>query len=286
MNQHSKSGRSKPSHQAIAVVTGAGSGIGRAFALELAKRGGVVLCADIHLENAQATVEQIQSMGAHAVAYSCDVSQALQVQKMAAESEALLHHPVLNKEAHPVSLIVNNAGVGLGGRVDELSLDDWAWCINTNLWGVIHGCHYFTPLLKKQGKGGIVNVASAAAFGALPEMAAYNVSKSGVMALSETLHAELKRFGIAVNVLCPTIVPTNIMHNGRMPLHMEGFAHRAMSKLAFTTAEKVAIKTLDALDAGQPYTVPQPDARLVWAIKRWMPSAYAGLLGHGYRWVK
>lgn len=279
-------GKYKPSQKAIAVVTGAGSGIGRAFAIEIAQRGGLVLCADINLESAQATVEIITAKGAHAVAYACDVSQAAQMEKMASEASTLLAHPVLNPEAQVVSLLINNAGVGIGGRVDELKLEDWEWCLGINLWGVIHGCHYFTPMFKRQGRGGIVNVASAAGFGALPEMAAYNVSKAGVMSLSETLYAELKKFGIAVNVLCPTIVPTNIMHNGRIPDHMSGLAHKAMSKLAFTTAEKVVIKTLDALDAGQLYTVPQPDARLVWAIKRWMPSAYASGLGQAYKLAK
>jgi NAD(P)-dependent dehydrogenase (short-subunit alcohol dehydrogenase family) len=279
-------GKYKPSQKAIAVVTGAGSGIGRAFAIEIAQRGGVVLCSDINLESAQATAGTIKAQGAHAVAYACDVSQATQVEKMAAEASALLVHPTLNPEAQAVSLLINNAGVGIGGRVDELTLEDWAWCLNINLWGVIHGCHYFAPMLKNQRQGGIVNVASAAGFGALPEMAAYNVSKAGVMSLSETLHAELKKFGISVNVLCPTIVPTNIMHNGRIPPHMSGLAHKAMSQLAWTTAEKVVNKTLDALDKWQLYTVPQPDARLVWAIKRWAPSTYAAGLGEAYRFVR
>lgn len=286
MNPSKQGKHGKHSEKAIAVVTGAGSGIGRAFAIEIARRGGVVLCSDINLQSAEDTVAIIKAAGSHAVAYECDVSQAAQVESMAAQASALLAHPVFNKEAQEVSLVVNNAGVGIGGRVDELSLEDWAWCLNINLWGVIHGCHYFAPLFKKQGMGGIVNVASAAGFGALPEMAAYNVSKAGVMSLSETLHAELKKFGIAVNVLCPTIVPTNIMHNGRIAPHMSGMAHQAMSKLAFTTAEKVVTQTLNALDAGRLYTVPQPDARLVWAFKRWMPSTYAKGLGQMYRLMK
>ncbi|MDR8268470.1 SDR family NAD(P)-dependent oxidoreductase, partial [Acinetobacter baumannii] len=106
---------------------------------------------------------------------------------------------------------------GLGGKFDEMSLEDWKWCMHVNLWGVIHGCHAFVPKFKKLGYGAIINVASAASYTAAPEMSVYNVTKAGVLALSETLSAELRKFNIKVNVLCPTLVPTNIIKNGRIP---------------------------------------------------------------------
>ncbi|OTG79935.1 short-chain dehydrogenase [Acinetobacter sp. ANC 5054] len=268
--------KSRPSSQAYAVVTGAGSGIGRSYALELARRGGTVVCADIQFDAAQETVDQIQSLtSSQAYAVQCDVGNAEQVAALAEQAEQLL--------GHPVSLVINNAGVGLGGKFDELSLDDWQWCMHVNLWGVIHGCHYFVPQLKRNKSGGaIINVASAAAYTAAPEMTAYNVTKSSVLALSETLSAELRSANIRVNVLCPTLVPTNIMKNGRLPSRYSGLADQLLMNHAFTTSHDVAKQSLDNLDAGKLYTIPQPDAKLFWWLKRLSPQMYTRLLGVGY----
>lgn len=267
--------KSKPSQNAYAVVTGAGSGIGRSFAMELAKRGGTVVCADINLDAAQETVNLITSQTQRkAFAVQCDVGVKEQVQVLAENAEKLMDHPV--------TLLINNAGVGLGGKFDEVSLEDWQWCMHVNLWGVIHGCHYFVPKFKQQGYGAIINVASAAGYTAAPEMTAYNVTKSSVLALSETLSAELRQDQIRVNVLCPTLVPTNIMKNGRLPQHYAGLADDLLMNHAFITSDKVAIKTLNSLDANQLYTIPQPDAKLFWMMKRASPTLYAKVLGIGY----
>ena len=265
----------KPSQHAYDVVTGAGSGIGRSFAMELAKRGGTIVCADINLAAAEETVNLIQSQTTgKAFAVQCDVTDKTQVKALSEQAEKLMNHSV--------TLVINNAGVGLGGKFDEVSLEDWQWCVNINLWGVIYGCHYFVPKFKQQGYGAIINVASAAGFTAAPEMTAYNVTKSSVLALSETLSAELRKDKISVNVLCPTLVPTNIMKNGRLPKQYAGLADDLLMNHAFTTSEKVVIKTLNNLDAGKLYTVPQPDAKLFWLMKRASPALYAKMLGIGY----
>ena len=264
-----------PSQQAYAVVTGAGSGIGRSFAMELARRGGTVVYADIHLETAQETVNLIQSLtSSNAYAVQCDVGLKEDVKALAEQAEQLL--------GHPVTLLINNAGVGLGGKFDEVSLEDWQWCMHVNLWGVIHGCHYFVPQFKQQGFGAIINVASAAGFTAAPEMTAYNVTKASVLALSETLSAELRSANIRINVLCPTLVPTNIMKNGRLPKSYSGLADQLLMNHAFIDSEQVAKKTLNQLDANKLYTIPQPDAKLFWWMKRISPQLYAKLLGVGY----
>ena len=264
-----------PSQQAYAVVTGAGSGIGRSFAMELARRGGTVVCADIRLETAQETVDLIHSLtSSNAYAVQCDVGLKEHVKALAEQAEQLL--------GHPVTLLINNAGVGLGGKFDEVSLEDWQWCMHVNLWGVIHGCHYFVPQFKQQGFGAIINVASAAGFTAAPEMTAYNVTKASVLALSETLSAELRSANIRINVLCPTLVPTNIMKNGRLPKSYSGLADQLLMNHAFIDSEQVAKKTLNQLDANKLYTIPQPDAKLFWWMKRISPQLYAKLLGVGY----
>ncbi|OTG98211.1 short-chain dehydrogenase [Acinetobacter sp. ANC 4654] len=264
-----------PTKNAYAVVTGAGSGIGRSFAVELAKRGGTIVCVDINLDAADETVQMIKSLtSAEAFAVQYDVGNQDQVKALADQAEQLMNHPV--------TLLINNAGVGLGGKFDEVSLEDWQWCMQVNLWGVIYGCHYFVPKFKQQGYGAIINVASAAGFTAAPEMTAYNVTKSSVLALSETLSAELRHANIRVNVLCPTLVPTNIMKNGRLPSHYSEQADDLLMNHAFTTSDQVVIKTLNNLDVGRLYTIPQPDAKLFWLMKRTAPSLYAKLLGMGY----
>ena len=277
MSKWLKSRASRSSESAYAVVTGAGSGIGRSFALELARRNGTVVCADINPEAAQETQALIEEAGGTAFALGCDVGDAEQVRQLAEESERLL--------GHPATLVINNAGVGIGGKFDELSLADWQWAMNVNLWGVIHGCHYFVPGFKRQGRGAIINVGSAASYTAAPEMSAYNVTKAGVMALSETLSAELKRDNIRVNVLCPTLVPTNIIKNGRIPGRYSGLADHALMNYAMTTSDDVARLTLNRLDKGLLYTTPQVDAKLFWLMKRASPSLYAKFLGFSYRFV-
>lgn len=265
-----------PSQHAYAVVTGAGSGIGRSFALEITKRGGTVVCADLELATAQDTVQMIEAAGGTAFALACDVCDQQQVAALAEQSQELMQHPV--------TLLINNAGIGLGGKFDTMTLDDWQRCMNVNLWGVIYGCHYFVPQFKQQGYGAIINVASAASFTAAPEMSVYNVSKAGVRALSETLAAELDKFNIRVNVLCPTLVPTNIIKNGQVP--HKGVLDYMLTHLSFTTSDAVAQLTLNQLDRGALYTIPQIDAKIFWLMKRLAPNTYRHLLGFGYRFLK
>ncbi|MGH3724005.1 MAG: SDR family NAD(P)-dependent oxidoreductase [Mycobacterium sp.] len=264
--------RPKVSYGASAVVTGAGSGIGRAFAQILAARGGRVVCADINLERAQETADLIGGGKAHAVA--CDVTSYEQVSELAKVSEEWLHQPA--------DLVINNAGIGTGGLpVGAMSMADWESTLAINLWGVIYGCQVFTPILREQRFGGIINVASAASFAAAPMMAAYNVSKAGVLALSETLSAELSGSGVKVTVLCPTFVKTNIVADGRIPGSTSNLAATVM-KYTGVSPDRIARGTLNAHDRGRFYVVPQLDAKLVWHLKRHTPNPYrwgAGLIG-------
>jgi NAD(P)-dependent dehydrogenase (short-subunit alcohol dehydrogenase family) len=262
----------KRSREAAAVITGAGSGIGKAFAIELAKRGGRVVCSDVDEASARATAEAIAAAGGEATALRCDVSRIDDLQLLAKEAQAWF--------GGPPSLVINNAGVGAGGTaIGEADLDDWNWVLGINLWGPIHGCHVFAPILREADRpGGIINVASAAAFGAAPGMAAYNVSKAGVLSLSETLAAELSGTGINVTVLCPTFVKTNIVEAGRITQQSTQLADRLMRWTGFSP-ERVARTCLDTNDRGGLYCMPQPDARIGWGIKRFTPTVYTRTVG-------
>ncbi|WP_280241439.1 SDR family NAD(P)-dependent oxidoreductase [Nocardia abscessus] len=265
-------GRARRTHGARAVVTGAGSGIGRAFALEIAARGGRVICADIDEARADETVALIERTHPGAAhAFRCDVAQREDVELLARFAETLFERPV--------SLVVNNAGVGIGGKpVGRIGFDDWQWALGINLWGVVHGCEVFAPRLRAAGHGGIINVASAAGFAAAPSMAAYNVSKAGVLSLSETMAAELSGSGVAVTVLCPTFVRTNVARDGRITRESAQLADFLMRWTGFSP-ERVARTALDAHDRGQLYVLPQLDAHVVWLLKRYFPAQYTFVLG-------
>jgi NAD(P)-dependent dehydrogenase (short-subunit alcohol dehydrogenase family) len=263
----------KRSRNARAVVTGAGSGIGQAFAIELAKRGGTVVVSDVDMVGAQRTVDAITDLGGNATALRCDVSVLEEVRRLAEDAGDFF--------GDEPTLVINNAGVGAGGQlVGEVPIDDWRWTLGINRWGPIHGCHVFAPILRASGYGGIINVASAASFGAAPRMAAYNVSKAGVLSLSETLAAELAGSGVNVSVLCPTFVKTNIVSNGRINQASSAAATRLMSLTGMSPA-KVAKVCLDAHDRGTLHVLPQLDAKVGWQVKRTLPGLYtraAGLL--------
>lgn len=266
----------KRSQGADAVITGAGSGIGAAFAAELSRRGGRVVCSDIDLGAATATAEAINAGGGAAIGLHCDVTVADEVHRLADEAQSWF--------GGPPTLVINNAGVGAGGAViGAAKLSDWKRVLDINLWGPIHGCHVFAPILRAAGRpAGIINVASAAAFGAAPGMAAYNVSKAGTLSLSETLAAELAGTGVHVTVLCPTFVKTNIVKagaaSGAITSQSSDLADQLMRWIGFSS-ERVASTCLDTLDRGGLYCMPQPEARIGWGIKRFTPTVYTRAAG-------
>jgi len=254
-----------------AVVTGGGSGLGRGFCAQIAARGGRVVVADIDEASAVETVKILVARGSEAHAVKCDVARASEVEALAKHAEELLGG---------VDLIVNNAGVATVGAVGDVPIDDWQWLMGINLFGVIYGCHAFVPRFKKQNSGHIINVASAAGLLSAPNMGPYNVSKAGVVSLSETLFAELKNHNVGVTVLCPTFFKTNILNSARdnaagSAKGSRKIAEKAMER-AKLTADDVARITLDAADAGTLYVVPQADGRWAWRLKRLAPAKFQG----------
>jgi NAD(P)-dependent dehydrogenase (short-subunit alcohol dehydrogenase family) len=192
----------------VAVVTGGASGIGLAMGRAFAAEGMKVVLADIEAEALEKAIADLPE-GTESEAVVCDVSRSEHVEG--------LRDAALDRFG-AVHVVCNNAGVSQGGPVWEASKEDWEWVLGVNLWGVINGVHAFTPLLIEQGEGHIVNTASMAGLVSAPWMGVYNVTKHGVVTLSETLNADLQLAGVqgvGVSVLCPGWVRTRIHEAGR-----------------------------------------------------------------------
>ncbi len=241
------------------MVTGAGSGLGRAMCEELGARGARVLASDIDEAAARATAEACRGE-----AVRCDVSQLADVEALAAEAEGRLGG---------IDLLVNNAGVATVGRVGEVPIADWQWLIGVNLWGVIHGCHAFVPRLRARRAGHILNVASCAGLAHLPFMGPYNASKAAVVALSETLRLELEADGVGVTVLCPTFFKTRIIDSARGEGAGREIARKAIG-MGKMTASDVARVALDAVERNELHVVPMADGRWIWRVRRAFPRGY------------
>ena len=245
------------------VITGAAAGLGRALALELAKRQAHLILSDVDTTGVDETARLAMAAGARtARAVRCDVTKLEDVQALAASCE------------RPVNLVVNNAGVASAGRIGELPIPDWRWTIEVDLFGVIHGCHVFVPFLRSQGHGHLLNVASAAGLLSAGGMGAYNVAKAGVVALSETLYAELVDSKVEVTVLCPMFFQSNIAKGSRMTDDKT----RAMAASLIAKgppAADVARAALAAVDRGDLYAVPMADGRWAWRLKRAAPAVFA-----------
>lgn len=188
-----------------AVITGAGSGIGRATALRLAEVGADVVCVDINEDAAAATAGEVRAMGAASWSKAVDVGSAAAMQKLAKWVE---------KELGCAEIVVNNAGIGMAGGVLDTSTKDWERILKVNLWGVIHGSRLFgQQMVDSHCAGHIINVASAAAFAPNRKLAAYATTKAAVHMLSECLRAELAEHEIGVTSVCPGFVATGIAKN-------------------------------------------------------------------------
>ena len=149
----------------------------------------------------------------------------------------------------------------------------------------LHGCHVFVPILRRQNRGHVLNVASAAGLISTPRMAAYNAAKAGVVALSETLAAELGGTEVGVTVLCPSFFQTDIVNSGRFADEKtRTLAHKLMSR--GVPVEGVVLAALDAVDRGDLYAVPMADARWMWRLKRAMPSTFGRLVAAGRKVVE
>lgn len=254
----------------VAVITGAGSGFGREFARLLSQKGARLVLADIEQSTLDAVRDELTAQGTEVLCQRTDVARGEEVEALA---DAAL------QRFGTVHLLFNNAGVGSGGLLWENSVKDWEWVLGVNLWGVIHGVRVFVPkMLERMNadpeyRGHIVNTSSVAGLLSPASMGVYNVSKHGVVTLSETLYRDLQLVGarIGVSVLCPAFVPTGITQSHRnRPTELANQAPptpsqrmtQAMIEKAVssgrTTAAEVAQMTLDAIAENRFYIVTHP----------------------------
>lgn len=258
---------------ATALVTGAGSGIGRATAAALARGGAEVICVDIDEIAAKTTAASCEDLGAASAVYVCDVADRSAMEQLAAQVHA--SHGVLD-------VLVKNAGVGMSGRFEDMTLDDWDWIRSINLDGVVHGCHVFGTAMAERGRGHIVNVSSGLAFLPRSTEIAYCTTKAAVLMFSRSLRADWRSRGVGVSAVCPGFVNTPILTRGRfvgpmwtpetMRLAQRGFGRGHSPDL-------VAGAVLDAIRRNRVMVAPGAESRLLWHLHKLVPLAVGDLIG-------
>jgi NAD(P)-dependent dehydrogenase (short-subunit alcohol dehydrogenase family) len=253
------------------LVTGAGSGIGQATAIAFAEEGAELFLCDVNEAGLAGTAAATARSGGRVHTFVVDVSKRDAMQRFADD---------VHSKVSAVDVLVNNAGVGLGARFLETSLEDWEWILSVNLWGVIHGCHFFVPAMARRGEGHVVNVASAAGLVTIPDLAAYGTTKFAVVGLTEALREEVRSLGLGVTTICPGIVNTPITQSS--PLRGARGATREQM-IAFYRKrnygpEKVGSAIVEAVVHRREIVPVAPEAWALYAMKRLMPATTPRLL--------
>lgn len=256
-------------------ITGGASGLGLALAHRYAQAGWRVAIGDV---NDARLADAAAALRAPAViALRCDVTSEAD---LAAAARRLVD------EWGGVDVVVNNAGVAIGGALVDVPLDDWRWIVDVNLLGVVRGCKAFTPVLRAQGGGKLVNVASMAGLVHPPYMSAYNATKAAVVAVSETLRVELADDGIDVHVVCPSFFRTNLHESLRAgDPETAKTTHRLLTR-AKHGADEIAARVYKGVERGDFHVLPHGDAAAAWVVKRLVPfSLWSSLMAYGARKV-
>lgn len=258
-----------PSPSAVdkrALITGAGSGFGLALAKRYARAGYAIGVADIDVVRAQAAVVELQAISAGHFSVGVDVADA--------ESVEAMRIGVNTFWPEGFEVLINNAGVATAGGVAEAALADWHWVIGINLMGVVHGMKAFAPMFKRRGRGHILSTASFAALAGAPGLASYTATKAAVVALSESVRAEMHPYGVKVSVICPSFFRTNLLDNSRGPdPRFRDLVGRLMDR-AGVSADDIAAYTFDAASRGQFLIIPTAKERQRWWLKRFLPEVY------------
>ena len=256
-------------NQTVAVITGAGSGIGRALAKNLAARGAALAIADVNDANLEETRNQLQ--GVKVSSHVVDVSNKERVMAFADEVQ----------EAHGrASLIVNNAGVALAGKFEECSLEDMEWLLGINFWGVVYGCRAFLPMLQREPSAHIVNVSSVYGMIGPVGQTAYSASKFAVRGFSEALRHELEGSHVRLSVVHPGGIKTSIARNARIGANVQMRQEQVANVMARleqafkTTPEDAAERIAQGILHDEPRILIGRDATQIDWIHRLFPTTY------------
>jgi NAD(P)-dependent dehydrogenase (short-subunit alcohol dehydrogenase family) len=245
----------------VAVVTGGGSGIGRSLAHAFAKRGARIVLADIEKPALDAVVSELERAGSQVLAVRTDVGDARQVAQLAEAAHAAFGD---------VHVLCNNAGIAVGGRMQDLSLEEWDWVLRVNLYGVIHGIHAFLPRMLASGERcHIVNTASLAGLMSFAGLAPYSATKYAVVAISEALAMECAGTNVGVSVLCPGWVKTRIHESDRhagpgIPARPETVERQQMRQLLAgligggTNPDEIAQRVVEGIEQRALYIISNP----------------------------
>ncbi len=261
----------------VAAITGAGSGIGRAVAEELARRGCHLALSDVDEAGLAETVLRCERSGVKVTPTSLDVSDRDAV--FAWADQVVADHGTVN-------IIANNAGVGLGATAAGQSLQDFEWLMDINFWGVVHGTQAFLPHLRDSGDGHIINISSVFGLISIPTQSAYNASKFGVRGFTDALRMELEiePCGVSSTTIHPGGIKTNIARNARTDESMiiagsdpDEFVEE-FDKLARTTPDKAARQILKAVERNRRRALIGPDAVLFDVISRLPAGLYQRVL--------
>lgn len=254
------------------VITGAGSGIGRSTALAFARAGANVHVVDLDESRANTVAKEVEANGVKAFAHAVDCSKYENVSALAEKTYEL---------SGRIDVLHNNAGVGHAGLTHETSIEDWERVLSINLWGTIYGIHAYVPrMLQQDGERHIVNTASGLGLMAVPGMAPYCATKFAVVGISESIRAELEPSGIAVSVVCPGVINTDIVNSSK-PKGSTAAHHEEAKKLFETrgaSPDLVAHDILEGLRKNRPVIItPARHVLPMWLVKRASTAMYASL---------
>lgn len=250
--------------QSRVLITGAASGLGLALVHQLVDRGCRVLGTDVHPET-PSSLEGLTGVSYRTLDVTQDVDWETARDWVVEQWDGL-------------DYLFNNAGVAAGGRIELTEMDQWQWIVDINLLGVARGCRTFTPMMKAQRGGHIVNTASAAGLIHPPRMSEYNAVKAGVVALSETLFHELKPYDVSVSVVCPTFFKTNLTESMR---GKDETAQKSAAKLidrSKVTADDIAAEVISGVEKGRHIILTDRDGKIAYAAKRFVRPLYYSMM--------
>jgi short-subunit dehydrogenase len=263
----------------VAVVTGAGHGIGRETAIALAQKGCKLALCDIAEEPLESLRAELEAGGTSVSAHHIDVSDKTQMEAFAGD--------VIDAHGQ-AQILVNNAGVTVFASFEEHAVEDLEWIVGVNLWGVIYGCKFFLPHLKAAGEGHIVNLSSVYGIIAPPLQTSYVATKFAVRGFSESLRAELAEENIGVTSVHPGAIQTNIIRNARLitDTHevLRNNTQRLFDRLG-TTPDVVAARIVKAIEYNSPRVLITKEARVADALKRLMPATTDGIVARVFKRV-